>query len=207
VRVKTPPRIGALPRRWDPRIRSVAAGTELWRLHSTNPKYPTRSAEFRRFGPLFRFDQHPEGPPRNATVGIMYLGETPDVCLTEVFMEGGTTDPRHGELAYVRTATDLRLLSLLNRDAAFAGTISAICKIESRTTTQAWARYWYASLSDIDGIRYRAAFNDDICIALFDRRARVDEIESLPLRDPSLATTLIEVAEANGLDVLPRSAW
>lgn len=71
----------------------------------------------------------------------------------------------------LRVTRELRLLDLRGTAATGAGTIHAISGITQRTTTHAWARWWYEhpQLGAIDGLLYQSSQSGEDSFALWER--------------------------------------
>mgnify|MGYP003333976017 FL=1 len=79
----------------------------------------------------------------------------------------------------------------------------AICSCPSRAISQEWARYFYESDPERDGLIYGNAHNGADAIALFERADGALSLEhDLALADPRLRTRLLAAAAALQLVVV-----
>lgn len=83
------PEAAELRRLLEPEIRTLPAGTELWRLYFRGGPHPRSWKEFRRFGPVAsaRFDHHLSEPPAESERGVLYAALSVRTCVAEVFQE------------------------------------------------------------------------------------------------------------------------
>ena len=116
----------------------------------------------------------------------------------------GSTAPASGTtLGALRVERSLRLLDLRGEGAWKAGATQAICSCPSRAISQEWARYFYESDPELDGLIYGNADNGADAIALFERADGALSLEhDLALADPRLRTRLLAAAAALQLVVV-----
>jgi hypothetical protein len=159
----------------DPVIEPVASGKKLYRAYSPKP-YGTKPRTFRNVGPLERFDHHrpvgPGMPPKqHRGRGILYAGFDPIWSLGEFFGASGVITLNGNRIARLTVTRSLRLLDLRGLAATRVGTAPGIAGIETRATTQAWARYFYEhpDLAEIDGLIYEAFHSGLDSVALWER--------------------------------------
>lgn len=204
-RMKPPPKGRMIPARWSPKIVTLGTRARLWRIHNTDPAHLTTPTGFRHCGPLGRFDhQNPRRAGVRSRRGIMYVGlRKADVCFTEVFEDGSSIDRSRGDLSLLRPRRTLRLLSLVGSHAMQAGTVAGISGAP-RMLSQAWSRYFYRILKEIDGIQYAAWSNGMISIALFERCAKgLEEISTVRLADSDLDLLILRIARDHRFTITP----
>lgn len=149
-----PPNTSVL-RALGPEIRTVPAGTPLWRIHFTTSTYVIPWDELRTWGPVAgsRWDPHPLPEGEAAPLGAAYLGEGVLTCLAEVFQLTRFVDVDR-DAPYVtafRTTRDLALADLTGDWLLPAGG-SAQIAFGEKARTRAWARAIHEAWPDLDGI-------------------------------------------------------
>lgn len=162
--------------------------------------------EFRIFGPLRRFDPHPDPKGAHSDCGVWYGGCVPGAALAEAFQEHRTID-RVREAPYLtglRFTRTLRLLDMAT-DAVGAWPTRAGGTFAMSTAphalTQRWARATVGAFPEIDGIRYNSRFAGRARIVLFAPAAPAmpkRPVSSHPLAHPGLAARIAAVAERLG---------
>jgi hypothetical protein len=200
AKLPEPPSPRELIDRTGPDVRSLPAGTLLWRIYFRGGRHPTTWSMFRAYGPTNgRFDHHLPGP-RGETRhqedrAILYLAARGPTCLAEAFQETRTIDRRSRDpwLVGFRIRRPVTLLDLTGTWPTRAG---ASMKIASgpRPTAQRWSRVIHAAYPEIEGIYYGSSMHaNEPCVALYERAA-----EALPerplfnrkLSDPTWLETL-----------------
>jgi hypothetical protein len=147
----------------------------MFRLFHEHPNRPPLLA--RTFGPLNRFDPHVRdrrAQPRDQRDGrgANYLSVTLACALAEAF-----PDERpevaicpSARVVLAAPATEIRLLDLTGDGAMKIGAVGTLGSgNEPRRLTQRWARAIYEDYPAVTGIRYRAAHQGGIAIAVWDR--------------------------------------
>ncbi len=105
----------------------------------------------------------------------------------------------------VELTESIKLLDLRGSGAMKAGTVSAIAKTAQRNLSQAWSSYFYEHpelYSEIDGLLFSNAHNDEAAIALYERaQPQLDtaKIASLPLDATALCPAIADCAVENNL--------
>ncbi len=206
-----------------PRFYKLEKDIELVKIFL--PQYSPTAVSFRFHGPYSRFDHHQGNPPcvdydareckpcKDAKRGISYLAFTLSGCLVEVFGDQGCVEITDKyKIAILTSKKDLKLLDVRDNGAMLAGANEAtLAKTDKRSVSQAWSRYFYeqkAIYSDIHGIIYRNAHNNEEAIALYERAKRLLTClpkDVLPLGDQSLRGVILEAAQENNLTVI--SNW
>ncbi len=174
-------------------------------------RHAATATGFRSYGPLLRFDHHrgrEDGEPGDDVErGTYYAAMTLSGCLVEVFGDTGVVDLGSHQVASPILRRDLCLLDLRRSGAMRAGTKAAIAKVPDRSLSQAWSRHFYETpevYSDLDGVIYLNAHNDEDAIALYERAS--DALECPPERvmrldDEALRAAVLEAADDNDLVV------
>jgi hypothetical protein len=201
----------------DPKLVTLTAGAEILRIFSPEP-FGYTAVSFRNFGPALRFDHQRApitDPSEDADRGIWYgaLLIQPEgaesalhTCLRECFQKVRRVDP-NAHLGRVRVTDrdELRLLSLVDRGATRAGTITQMPASSDARKSQAWSRYFYETpgiFGEPDGLLYRSTYNGSLNVALYERAS--DALEPHPARESlrlsygALRSTVAEFAVANG---------
>lgn len=97
----------------------------------------------------------------------------------------------------------LKLLDLRGEGAWQAGVNAAICASPLPAEPQQWARYFYKTYSEVDGLVYSNAHNAAVAYALFERADGALNVENdLPLADPRLRLRLLAAAAALNLALI-----
>lgn len=186
VRIDLPP-----PKRQvQPVLHALASDNRLLRIYSPGQWNNTALTFRRRGGPRLRFDHHrdPEQNPDDQSRGIHYSAPTLEGCLVEVFGDDGLISTQDRRLGSLRVDRLLRLLDLRG---------------EGAWNAQQWARFFYDTDPELDGLIYGNAHNGADAVALFER-ADGDLIleHDLALADPRLRSRLLAAAEAVQLVVM-----
>ncbi|SPM30382.1 hypothetical protein K875_05642, partial [Mycobacterium terramassiliense] len=194
----------------DDELRAIRRSEKWWRVHRTAGKHVLAWNEFRAYGPLLRFDPHPEPKGDHPGHGVWYGGSVPGAALAEAFQEHRTID-RVREAPYLtslRFTRDLRLLDVaVDSVGAWptrAGGTFAM-STAPHAITQRWARVIVAAFPTLDGMRYNSRFAGNACIALFPPAATAmppRPYTSHPLTHPGLAKRIAGVADRLGYSMV-----
>jgi hypothetical protein len=172
-------------------IHTLAAGTRLYRIHrgKYDPLHFGRSSEP---AARSRWDA-PDG-----SYGVCYLAEADHIAFAETYLRQSPTryivssQLKPKSLVTLRATRALRFVRMHGSGLAKLGaTLTVVAG--GYATCQAWSLAIYAHPATplVDGISYRAAHDDGLAIALFERTASaVEEIQKLELLDPCMADTL-----------------
>ena len=204
-----------------PTFHILPARTTLVRLFRPSLFAPTATT-FRFNGPRARFDHH-RGNERNvswiemsdedavpvyapgddAERGVLYAAFTLSCCVVEVFDALEFLAPQGWTYARLTTTRDLRLLDLRGKAAMEVGTVAALAK-RRHAMAQAWSRYFYedSAFSEVDGLFYNAAHNDEKAVALYERASdalMTSASRQTPLDSRKLRHRLLQVAEDHNL--------
>lgn len=182
-----------------PRFRTLPIGTSLTRIYGTKYLGPV---SYNHNGPRGRFDHHRASsaePADDPERGIYYAADDLTGCIIEVFGDTGVVDPTGYGVAVVETTKSLRLLDLRGDGAWYAGTVAAVTQDSDRSISQEWARYFYQTYADVDGVAYNNAHDNAAAYALFERSGPLRVIEDHRLESPLLKSELQALAIALGL--------
>ena len=160
--------------------------------------------------PLFRKDVVSGDIPQiDSERGIYYAAFTLAGCLIECFGDIGVIEIRDEEVCRIETTRPINLLDLRGAGAMKAGSVAALAKTADRSLSQEWSRYFYEQkgiYSNIDGLIYFNAHNDDIAIALYERA--IDSLvcpsnQIIRLDHPQLRPAIQQTAIDNNLIFKP----
>lgn len=200
-----PARLDALA----PELRTIAAGTLLWRLYFRAGPHPTRWRDFRHFGPAdARFDHHRNPKPALQAQAVMYLAASPVTCLAEVFQQTRVIhrDNRQPWLVGLRLAADSELLDLSGAFATRAGASMGLMS-GPRSVGRNWARGFHRAYPQIQGLYYPSSMHANRpALVLNERAAAAGAIPATPhfhraLADPALLTVLKNAALELGFEL------
>jgi len=194
----------------DDELRVVSPSQTWWRVHRTEGDLVLAWNEFRHYGPVLRFDPHPEPAREHADCAVWYEAGTLDAALAEAFQGDRTIDrvrdrPYLTGLAFTRT---LHLLDLaVDSGGAWATRAGGTFAISTapHAITQRWARTIVEAFPDLDGVRYNSRFAGHPCAALFLPAATAmpgRPIIALPLTHPALVSRLASAAKRLGYSVI-----
>jgi len=128
-------------------------------VHRTEGEFVLAWNEFRHYGPVLRFDPHPEPAREHADCAVWYGAGTIDAALAEAFQVDRTIDrvrdrPYLTGLAFTRT---LNLLDVaVDSSGAWATRAGGTFAISTapHAITQRWAHAIVQAAPDVDGVRY-----------------------------------------------------
>lgn len=147
----------------------------LARVYFTAGAHPTRWNEFRRYGPTnARFDHHlpdAQGQAREQQRAVLYCADSAITCLAEVFQQTRRIDRVRNApwLAVFELQRPLKLLDLSGTYPTRVGASMAI-NTGSRVRAREWARSFYETHADLQGVYYASSMNaNQGAIALNDR--------------------------------------
>lgn len=200
-----PERLRALPAE----LRTLPAGTLLWRVYFRAGPHPTRWRDFRHFGPAdARFDHHPDPRPGLQAAAVMYLAESPVTCLAEVFQQTRVIhrEARQPWLVGLRLAGAIDLLDLCGAFPTRAGASMGLMS-GPRSVGRAWARGFHRAYPHIQGLYYPSSMHANRPAAVLNERA--EAAGALPerphfhraLADPVLLTVLKNAALEIGFEL------
>jgi hypothetical protein len=130
----------------------------------------------RQWGPLNRFDPHirdRRGQPRNSPDGrgVLYLADDLTCALAEAFQEelSDVAVCPNVRAIWARARGSAKLLDLTGNGVMYIGAVAtASSGDEPRRRTQRWGRAIYEDYAHLAGIRYRAAHQGGMAIALWE---------------------------------------
>ena len=201
----------------EPALRRIGA-RQLWhRIYRRGGEHPTRWNTLRFHGPTnARFDHHlPNdlGEAQSQDRGILYLGGDALTCLAEVYQENREIDPndRHPWLVSFRFEAALEVLDLTGTFPVQAG---GSMKLVSgpRTFAQNWARGFWETWPNIDGLYYLSSMTNRPALALFERALDKHPFPETPLfhrslNDPLLQVPIQEACKEIGYRLSPRTPF
>jgi RES domain len=187
-------------------LRTVHRSEAWWRVHRTEGAHVLAWNEFRLYGPLLRFDPHPEPVGEHPGHAVWYGGSAPGAALAEAFQQDRTIDRVRGGpyLTGLRFTRQLRLLDVATDSVGAWPTRvggNFAMSTAAHAITQRWARAIVAAFPDLDGIRYNSRFAGTACMALFAPAVCALEdrpLSSQPLSHPGLAKRIAGVADRVG---------
>ncbi len=165
--MKPPPAATELPD--DPPVRVVAPGQELVRFYRR--VHGTWDVQ-RPFGPLSsaRFDHHRPPADTDPERSVWYAARSLIGATAEAFGNLGFVDKSSDRrLAIARVRSEFRLLDLAGTAARAFGLDQRIGTSTAYKTSQAWARIFYESYLDLEGIHWRGRQAGSLCVVLTDR--------------------------------------
>ena len=132
----------------------------VWRVYFAQGAHPVSWDTFRRFGPVAggRFDHHlpPTSLQRRS---VSYLGDSPSVCVAEVFQATRTiSETGEPHLVGFRLRRPARLLDLRGLWPTAARGSQAIAS-GPKARSQRWARVIAEAYGDVDGVAYRSSMH------------------------------------------------
>lgn len=199
-------RLACLP----PPVKTLPAGTLLWRVYFRGGPHPVDWCDLRYFGPLphSRFDHHrpdADGLPQLQARGILYAGEDARTCFAEAFQQTRVIDRAHKRpwLVAWKTAGALALLDLTGIFPTQAGASMALMT-GPRTAARAWAQGFYESYPALHGLYYPSSMHaNQPAIAFTERSLAAGAWPTNPafhhaLADETLLTVLRNAARDLG---------
>lgn len=195
-------------------LASVPPAGPYWRIW--HPSRHVRTADTpRRYGPLHRFDPHPDGAPRvHNDVFVLYGSLAFEVSTLEVFHRSTLDGPATVDICpswrgtLIGAPARSRLFDLTDPDAA--SEVGASARLGDTNLdsvgydlTQGWGRFFHAS-PGIHGLRFfscRAAERGGIAVALWRRVAIGTPREQHLLVDDALWPYLVYTLDAVGVGV------
>jgi RES domain-containing protein len=144
-------------------MEQVAAGSLVYRVHATvrPPKFFGRSTRW-------RFDA-PDG-----SYGVLYCGLAPEVAFAETLLRGGHfvafEEIEKRPLCEFRAIRTLRLVRLYGPSMGRIGASAGVTSGSDYAISRHWSKAIYDHPAMVDGILYRATYdNDQLAAVLFDR--------------------------------------
>jgi hypothetical protein len=195
AKLPNPPRdLARIP----PELRTLPAGTELWRIYKRAGRHPVLWSTFRSFGPLSsaRFDHHTPGlagEPRLQDRMILYAALQIPTCVAEFFQRSRTIDPEAEQpfLAGFELRKDIVLLDLTALWPTQAGASMVI-------NSGPRSRAVHDAYPGIQGLYYASSMHANRpALALYERaRPALAPVPlfNRPLSDPALLVDLDRIA-------------
>jgi len=193
-----PPSPSDLAARVAPDVKTIPAGTLLWRVYFRAGRHPMAWNQFRSHGPVAsgRFDHH-EGQSQEHERAILYAAVEGPTCFAEVFQATRVIDRRRRDpwMVSFRTVSALDLLDLTGSWPTRAGASMAI-NTGPRPRAQRWAQAIYAAYPAIHGIHYPSSMDANRpALALFERA--LSAIPTHPRSNRALAELPLLIPIAN----------
>ncbi|MDY6957238.1 MAG: RES family NAD+ phosphorylase [Pseudomonadota bacterium] len=186
----------------DPELRTLPAGSLLWRVYFRAGAHPTRWRDFRHYGPAdARFDHHRDLRPGLQAQAVMYLAESPTTCLAEVFQKTRVIhrESRQPWLVGLRLAAAVDLLDLSGAFPTRAGASMGLMS-GPRSVGRNWARGFHRAYPAIHGLSYPSSMHANRpALVLNERAEAAGVIPVIPqfhraLADPALLAVLKNAA-------------
>jgi hypothetical protein len=184
--------------RKDPPLRELRRGLKLARFYDPGRGPWDRQ---RSYGPVkdMRFDHHPLPPGDTSGRSVWYCAKFLVGAVSEAFGNGGFVDKWSGRrVCFVRLRSTLRVLNLTGNDPRAFNLDQQIGTDRSYEVSQAWARAYYESYPEIQGIRWSARQSGSVCV-VFNDRAPMSSLEliqdddiSHPLLWPRVARAAVD---------------
>lgn len=154
-----------------PVVKTLAAGTLLWRIYFQGGPFPGAWGAFRTFGPTgSRFDHQPP-PPAVHTRGILYAAAHGPTCFAEVFQDTRVIDRtfRAPALVGFELTRPVALLDLTGTWPTTAGASMAI-NTGPRSRSRRWSQAIYAAYPRLEGLYYCSSMDaNQPAVALYER--------------------------------------
>lgn len=186
-----------------PEVKTLPAGTTLWRIYFRGGHHPAFWSSFRSFGPTgSRFDHHLP-PPRTQERAILYAAAEGPTALAEVFQDTRLIDrsARDPWLVGFTLTSPVALLDLTGEWPTRAGASMAL-STGPRSRARRWSRSIYEAYTGLAGLYYPSSMHANRPnVALFERAEGVlahAPVFHRPLLDPALLPVLRRVALAIG---------
>ena len=193
-----------------PEVRTIPAGSVVWRIYFRGGLHPTGWKDFRYVGPVdARFDHHEESEPGRQVRAVLYAAEHPTTCLAEVFQKTRVVNRWHNDpwLAGFETGNRVDLLDLTGSFPTRAGASMGLMT-GPRSVSRAWARAFRDTYPELGGLYYPSSMHANRPAMVFTERAAetgaVPEHPSLhrSLADPAMLSVLRNAARDLGYALL-----
>ena len=193
-----------------PDVRTVPAGSMIWRIYFRGGPHPTNWRDFRYVGPIdARFDHHVGNEPARQDRAVLYGADDPMTCLAEVFQKTRVMNRWHKDpwLVGFETIQPIRLLDLTGSFPTRAGASMGLMT-SPRSVSRTWGRAFHDSWPEIDGLYYPSSMYANHPAVALNERAR--EAGVMPdraslhrsLGDPAILSILRNAAHALGYALL-----
>ncbi len=205
-----PPPVATL-RLVSPEVKTLPAGTRLWRIYFRGGSHPATWDQMRDYGSLMsaRFDHHLD-PPKVQDRGILYAATGDDAiatCVAEVFQDTRLVDTRRNEpwLAAFTLTEDVSLLDLRGKWPTRAGA-SANINSGPRPRCRRWSRAIYDSYPNLGGLYYASSMNgNEPAVTLYERTSNAlprSPVLNRLLSEAPLLIPLERIAAELGYDLI-----
>ena len=175
-------------------LETIPSGQLLHRLHLT-----AKGGKFFGRSGKWRFDS-PDG-----SYGTLYGATSEPVCFVETLLRGEDSFVAQSELdirsfCRFRVIRELRLVSLYGPHMAAISASAAITSSPDYDVSKRWSHEFHSHKDNLDGIIYRANYdNDGMSVVLFERaRGSIDDGSSAPvMSDPTLLGNILNRYKAS----------
>lgn len=155
-----------------PELRTLPAGSPLWRIYFRAGRHPTAWNSFRSYGPVAtaRFDHH-TSPAHEQERAILYAALDGATCVAEVFQETRTIERALYEpwLVGFELDHDLMLLDLMGSFSTAVGASTAMFS-GPRRRAQRWSQAFYEAYPEAQGLLYPSSmYGNSPALALYER--------------------------------------
>ncbi len=210
AKLPEPPPVATL-RLVSPDVKTLPAGTRLWRIYFRGGSYPATWDQMRYYGPVgsARFDHHLD-PPKVQDRGILYAATGDDAiatCVAEVFQDTRLVDTWRNEprLAAFTLTEDVALLDLRGKWPTRARA-SANINSGPRPRCRRWSRTIYDAYPNLKGLYYGSSMNgNEPAVAIYERASNAlprSPVVNRPLSDAPLLIPLERIAAELGYDLI-----
>ncbi len=203
-RVPNVERLGATA----PSVITIGPELLLFRIYKRGGDHPTLWNQFRRYGPLSRFDHHQfnaDGEPGFQQRGVLYAAGDFATSVAEFFQHRRRRIDRFDQspwLAAFRLPGNVRLLNLTD---TFCVRVGASMKLMTGpfSHTQPWSEGFYDTYTDIQGLYYQSSLTNRAAIMFYERVDKRDLFPPAtqmhrPLDSPLMLKPLAIVAQEIG---------
>ncbi len=197
-----PPAASELPE--NPPVRVVAPGQKLVRFY--RPVHGPWDVR-RSLGPLSRarFDHHQPPLGDDSERSVWYAARSLVGATAEAFGNLGFVDKGSDRrFAVVRARSPLRLLDLAGTAARAFGLDQRVGTSTAYEICQAWARAFYESYADLQGIHWRGRQAGSLCVVLTDRAdiSKLEVVTDDEISDPAVWPRVARAARRCRLRIL-----
>lgn len=161
-----------------PDVKTVQAGSVVWRIYYRGGHHPTTWGNFRHVGPTdARFDHHLGDEPKQQDRAVLYAAEDPVTCFSEVFQKYRVVNRWHKEpwLVGFKIASPIQLLDLTGPFATRVGASMGLMT-GARSVSRNWARAFYEAYPKLGGLYYPSSMHANRPAIVLTDRAKVAEV-------------------------------
>lgn len=158
----------------EPEVRTIPAGTLIWRIYFRSGLHPVNWKDFRYVGPIdARFDHHLGNEPVRQDRAVLYAADDPITCLAEVFQKTRVMNRWHKEpwLVGFETGKPMRLLDLTGSFPTRAGASMGLMT-GPRSVSRTWARAFHVAWPEMEGLYYPSSMHANRPAIVLNERAQ-----------------------------------